>query len=75
MNVWAGLLNDTLIGPYFMKYETMLRGQIIPRIKKVINNHIDEKYGINTMELDHISVRVRAYLDTEFPDRWIGRRA
>jgi len=38
VNVWAGLLNNALIGPFFIdgnlnaaKYEDLLRNQIIPR--------------------------------------------
>jgi len=39
VNVWAGMINNTIVGPFFIegkltaqKYETMLRDDIIPAI-------------------------------------------
>ena len=48
LNIWAGIYNDTLIGPFFIdgnltadKYEGMLRNEIIPSIKNISGNHFD----------------------------------
>lgn len=81
VNVWAGILNDTLIGPYFIddnlnaeRYEAMLRNQIVLRIREVTNDHFDDTWFQQDGAGPHYGVHVRAYLDTEFPGRWIGRR-
>ena len=46
INVWAGILNDTLIGPFFIDdnlnahaYEELLRNQIVPRIREITGNN------------------------------------
>ena len=67
------MLNNQIIGPIFYEgnmnaemYENMLRKQIVPRIIETIffqQDGASYHYGRN----------VRRYLDTVFPDRWIGR--
>lgn len=76
LNVWAGLLNDTLIGPFFIdgdltavKYEAMLRDQIVPRIREVSGDNFGEIWYQQDGAAPHYGVNVRAYLDREFPRR------
>jgi len=47
LNVWAGMLNNTLIGPFFIdgnlksaKYENMLRNEIVPAIKRIVRDNL-----------------------------------
>ena len=68
------MLNNQIIGPIFYEgnmnaeiYENVLLNLIVPRIIKTIffqQDGASYHYGRN----------VRRYLDTVFPDRWIGRR-
>jgi len=44
-NVWVGILNNQLIGPFFIKsnlittkYEEMLRNEIIPAIRQIVDD-------------------------------------
>jgi len=46
LNVWAGMLNNILNGPFFIdgnlnaaKYEDMLRNEIFPAIKQIIEDN------------------------------------
>ena len=46
INVCAGILNDTLIGPFFIDgnlnaraYEELLRNQIVPRIREITGDN------------------------------------
>jgi transposase len=81
LNVWAGILNDTLIGPFFINgnlnagmYEQLLRNQIIPRIREIAGNNYDDTWFQQDGAAPHYGRDVRAYLDTQFPHKWIGRR-
>lgn len=81
VNVWAGILNNNLIGPFFIdgnlnadRYETLLRDQIIPRIREIAGDNFDETWFQQDGAAAHYGRRVRAYLDGQFPQRWIGRR-
>lgn len=81
VNVWAGILNDTLIGPFFIDgnlnantYEELLRNQIVPRIREVAGDNFDNTWYQQDGAAAHYGGNVRAYLDLEFRHRWIGRR-
>lgn len=77
--MWAGLVKNYLIGPYFIdgaltgeKYLNLLQQQIIPEINNLFPN-------MNaTFQQDgapaHYHRNVGEYLNTTFPQRWIGRR-
>lgn len=80
VNVWAGILGGTLLGPYFI--EGNLRGLSYLRIlRRVFNTMLDEVplqdlrnlYFQHDGAPAHFQLRVRAYLDREFPGHWIGR--
>lgn len=81
VNVWAGILNDTLIGPFFIegnltaaRYEELLRNEIVPRIREVAGDNFDEKWFQQDGAAPHFGRNVREYLDNQFPAKWIGRR-
>lgn len=81
VNVWEGIFNDTLVGPFFIdgdltaaKYEDMLRNQIVPRIREIAGDNFDDTWYQQDGAAPHYGRDVRAFLDTQFPHRWIGRR-
>lgn len=81
VNVWAGIFNDTLVGPFFIDgnltaalYEQLLRDQIIPRIREIAGDDYDVTWFQQDGAAAHFGRHVRAFLDVQFPRRWIGRR-
>ena len=81
LNVWAGLFGNHLIGPFFIdgnltaeKYEGMLRNQIVPAITATVGDEMEEYWFQQDGAAPHYGRNVRGYLDTVFPERWIGRR-
>lgn len=81
INVWAGILNNQLIGPFFIdgnlnseKYEAMLRNQIVPAIRRIAGDNFDQTWFQQDGAAPHYGLNVRNYLNTVFPNRWIGRR-
>lgn len=76
VNVWAGILNDTIIGPFFIDgnvnadtYEQLLRNQIIPRIREIVGDNYGETWFQQDGAAAHYGRNVRAYLDNQFPHR------
>jgi len=83
LNVWAGILNDQIIGPFFIegnlhseKYEDMLHKflKIVPRIMEITGQNFEHTYLQQDSASPHYGRNVRNYLDVVFNDRWIGRR-
>jgi len=81
LNVWAGILNNRIIGPFFIEgnlnaasYEIMLRNQIIPAIRAITGENFENTWFQQDGAPAHYGRDVRAYLDAVFVDRWIGRR-
>lgn len=82
-NVWGGILNDQIIGPFFIegnldgpKYLELLKSQIVPAMRQSsANQNIPwkEVYFQQDGAPAHFSVAVRNYLNEIFPNRWIGR--
>ncbi|GBM39932.1 hypothetical protein AVEN_250250-1 [Araneus ventricosus] len=76
VNVWCGLISDRVIGPFIFAESTvtkevyldMLQLFAIPQISHV-PNIFWQQYGTQP----HWGKIVRSYLDTQFPQRWIGR--
>lgn len=80
VNVWAGILGDSIIGPFFIdgnltaqKYLNLLRDEIIPAVRAL---------GIDLGEIwyqqdgcpAHNARVVQQFLETTFPDRLISGR-
>jgi len=87
VNVWAGIVNDRVIGPYFFdgtltdqRYLEFLRNELIPDVCLMFpnaNNPNIPGYSIWFQQdgaPPHFSREVRQYLNEVFPGRWIGRR-
>lgn len=51
----------------------MLRNEIIPAIRRIVDD-FDQTWFQQGGASPHFGVDVRAYLNTQFPRRWIGRR-
>ena len=81
VNVWAGILNNTIIGPYFIdgnlnaqKYESLLKEHIVPKVRQLAEHHTGELWFQQDGATPHYAVSVRNYLNVEFRNKWIGRR-
>lgn len=81
LNVWAGILRNRIIGPFFIdgnlnaaKYEDMLRNQIVPAIREISGENFEHTWFQQDGAAPHYGRDVRAYLDAVFIDQWIGRR-
>lgn len=76
--IWAALTFEHLIGPYFFEgnvnqesYANMIRNRLIP---KLIELGIKDCVWLQQDGAPaHFALPVRALLNAEFPDRWIGR--
>lgn len=78
LNVWIGMINNTIIGPIFIngnlngaRYLEMLRNQIVPAIEEQFN--INQTWYQHDGCPAHCTRDVTNYLNTTFQDRWIGR--
>lgn len=80
LNVWASILNNTLIGPLFIygdlnaaKYKDMLRNEIFPAIRRIVDNIFAYTWFQQDDAGPHYHRSVRNFLDTKFPNRRIKR--
>jgi len=64
LNVWAGILNNAVIGPFFIdgnltaaKYEDMLRHEIVPAIQAIVGDNFEDTWfqqdGAASLEVDY----------------------
>lgn len=82
VNVWAGIIENKIIGPYFFedslngeRYLHFLRTFLVPTLTRLYPNEIDRNIWFQQDGAPpHYAIEVRAYLNTVFPGRWIGRR-
>ncbi|CAH0391520.1 unnamed protein product [Bemisia tabaci] len=83
INVWAGILNDKIIGPFFIDgnltgelYLQLLEDAVVPKMVEVLEE-LDAEFE-PWFQQDgapaHYALVVRNFLNNEFPQRWIGRR-
>lgn len=81
LNVWAGLLGEHMLGPFFIegnlngpKYLTLLQQQIVPEIRRLTG----ERFGDIWFQQDgcpaHNNGLVQQYLNNTFPNRLITGR-
>lgn len=86
VNVWAGIINNTIIGPFFLpgiltgdSYLEFLRNEVMPdliqRFPNQNNPHLldDNIWFQQDGAPPHFSARVRDFLNDMFGDQWIGR--
>lgn len=77
VNVWCGLMCDTIIGPFFFAemtvtgttYLDMLEQYAFPQVEHLQPNLLFQQDGAPP----HWSLDVRRALDATFPGRWVGR--
>lgn len=81
LNVWAGILCNRIIGPFFIdgnlnaeKYVALLKDKIIPAIQEIAGQVFNDVWFQQDGAQVHFSLIVRELLNETFPDRWIGRR-
>ncbi|XP_071053655.1 uncharacterized protein [Onthophagus taurus] len=79
INVWAGLVGDHIIGPFFIegnlnghKYLNILQNDVIPSLQQLDN----VQFGSIWFQQDgcpaHNSRQVKEYLNAQFPNRVIS---
>lgn len=80
-NVWAGIFNGTVVGPYFFdgtltgnRYKTeILQGVVDQFICDIPLSEYKEMYFQHDGAPPHAAVTAREWLDAVFPEKWIGR--
>lgn len=80
LNVWAGIVNNTIIGPFFFEesvngvnYLRFLRGPLEEYLDDLNLDILRNLWFQQDGAPAHYSAPVRNYLDQRFPNRWIGR--
>lgn len=81
VNVWCGLMQDRIIGPFMFAENTITGTIYLDMLEMYVFPQIDEierEKGIEvTFQQDgapcHYSLIVQEALNNRFPDRWIGR--
>ena len=78
VNVWAGLIRDQVIGPFFLdgnldgrEYLNLLRDRIIPSL---LNTQINNIWYQQDGAPPHNTAAVTEYLHQTFQENWIGNR-
>jgi hypothetical protein len=81
LNVWAGILGNTIIGPFFLneninaeRYLHLLQNQILPAIQNVVGVAFNSVWFQQDGAPPHFGINVRRFLNDTFPRKWIGRR-
>lgn len=79
VNVWAGILGGRIIGPFFfnqlngVNYLQFLREELPILLEDVPLGMRQQMLFQHDGCPAHFAVNVRAFLDTTYPGRWIGR--
>lgn len=79
INVWAGIFGSHIIGPYFLE-ETLTGAKYLELLQEKIGPELVQKAGNNERPIfyqhdgcpAHNAACVREYLDSTFPNTWIG---
>lgn len=80
VNVWCGLFNGHLIGPYFYqgtlsgeRYLNFLQNELPLLLENIPINERASMWWQQDGAPPHFARQVTTYLDATFPARWIGR--
>lgn len=80
LNVWAGIIDDHLIGPHFFPprlngevYLNFLRDDLPSLLDDVPLQIRREMWLLQDGAPPHFTAAVREHLNENFPERWIGR--
>lgn len=79
-NVWCGIINTKIIGPYFFRnnlnsarYLQFLSNELMDDLHELPLLERHEMFFQQDGASIHSTVAVRQWLDTNFPGKWIGR--
>ena len=82
VNVWAGIIGDRLIGPFFLperldgrSYHNFLQEELPLLLEDVPIALRNDMWYMHDGAPAHFSVMVREHLHALYPNRWIGRGA
>lgn len=80
INVWAGILADRVIGPIFLPtimdanaYLQLLTGELEDQLEDLSVSAYYSMWFQHDGAPAHYSRNVRAYMNSRFPEQWIGR--
>lgn len=77
VNVWCGVLEDRIIGPFFFHEPTVTASTYLDMLEQFVYPQLEGLQPEIIFQQDgappHWALIVRASLDAEFPNRWIGR--
>jgi hypothetical protein len=78
VNVWCGLMKDTITGPFFFVEATVTGGVYLKVLEQFVLTQVAVLQPNIIYQQDgappHWSLHVRETLTRTFPDRWIGRK-
>lgn len=82
INVWAGILGDSIIGPYFFEqnitadlYLAFLMDDVTPALNQLPGDVTANMWFQQDGAPPHYGHNVREWLDARYPNHWIGRGA
>lgn len=80
VNVWCGMIDDQLIGPFFFEerltgelYANFLRNELLLLLDEVPLLTRQQMFLQHDGAPAHFSRHAREYLNVAYPNRWIGR--
>lgn len=80
INVWAGIIDRRIVGPFFIdgalnavKYRQLLQERIIPALRQFENETGRQVWFQQDGAPPHYALTVREILNNQFGHRWIGR--
>lgn len=81
VNVWAGILGDRIIGPFFIdgninseNYVRLLTAQIVPCLQNITGDAFENVWFQQDGAPAHYATTTRNFLNQTFINKWIGRR-
>lgn len=80
VNVWAGIINNYLIGPFFLpvrlngaSYRLFLENELPGLLEEIPLLIRNEVWFMHDGAPAHFSIQARQFLNRTYPNRWIGR--
>ena len=77
VNLWAGMFRHKIIGPFFFNEETICQENFLDMLINFAYSQLRRRRFNMIFQLDgapaHWGLRVRNFLNTNFPECWIGR--
>jgi hypothetical protein len=75
LNVWCALASDSLIRPFIFEEDTVTRASYLNMLQNYAITRIPEGYFFQQDGAPpHYANTAKAYLDQQFPGKWIGRK-